>query len=85
MNVFILGILTKTAITALGVMGLLLVLIRRMTGGLPRQFLPLVALAPSHFTSPVLINTRRRIDSPWRAPPGMTFIRQCRITGSEFC
>ncbi|MGD0390275.1 MAG: hypothetical protein ABSC42_15125 [Tepidisphaeraceae bacterium] len=85
MNVVILGILTKTAITALGVMGLLLAFSRRVTGGLPRQFLPLAALTPWYFTSPALINTRRPIDSPWRAPPGMTFIRQCWITGSGFC
>ncbi|MGD0137476.1 MAG: hypothetical protein ABSD28_01255 [Tepidisphaeraceae bacterium] len=85
MNVVILGILTKTAITALGVMGLLLALCRRGTGGLPRRFLPLAALAPSYFTSPAPINTRRRINCPSRAPPGMTFIRQCRFTGSGFC
>jgi hypothetical protein len=81
MNVVILGILTKTAIIALGVMGLLMALSRRVTSGFPRRFLPLAALAPSYFTTPAPINTRRPIDSLGRAPPGMTFIRQGRIIG----
>src|ERR1700677_2138520 len=73
MNIVILGILTKTVLLVLGVIGLLLALSRGLGNSGRRQILPVLAIVPFDFQSPVRSSTRRWILSPSRAPPEMPF------------
>lgn len=75
MNVVILGILSKTTILMLGMMGLLFGLARRMENR-RRRVVPRVVVVSSPFGLPVRTDTRRLVSSPSRAPPGVTDIRQ---------
>ena len=85
MNIVILGILTKTVLLALGVIGLLLAITRGLGNSGRRQILPALAIVPFDFQSPMRSNTRRWILSPSRAPPEMPFFGQSRSSAFDFC
>ncbi len=83
MNVVILGVITKAAVA---VMGLLLGLLyaRIQIARRPRQRLVRqTILTPSEYLELRRSNTRRLVNSPSRAPPGMTSNRQ-RVTPGSF-
>jgi hypothetical protein len=71
MSIVILGILTKTIVITLGLIGLLLDLAGVISHRRAR-LLPLPVGASSQFSSPVWLNTHRLISSPSRAPPEVT-------------
>jgi hypothetical protein len=83
MNVVILGVMTKAALAVMGlVLGLLyarLKIARRPRQRLVRQTI----LTPSEYLELRRINTHRLVNSPSRAPPGMTSNRQ-RVTPGSF-
>jgi hypothetical protein len=82
MNAIILGILTKTAFLALGMIGLWLGRTRSAQRGQRRQILPLAVVATCEFSSPARAFARRLIIWPSPAPPGMTNRRQLAMTRS---
>jgi hypothetical protein len=83
MNVVILGVITKAAVAVMGlVLGLFyarLQIARRPRQRLVRQTI----LTPSEYLELRRSNTRRLVNSPSRAPPGMTSNRQ-RVTPGSF-
>ena len=85
MNAVILGILTKTAFLALGMIGLWPVLTRIAQRGQRRQFLPLAIDANCEFLSPARADACRLINLPSPAPPGMTNGRQMATMRSGLC
>jgi hypothetical protein len=84
MNVVILGVIIKTVAVFGLLSGLWLVLCKMARERSLHRFVRQLVLAPSEFSGPARINTRRLIDTPSRAPPLMTSKRQRGSPGS-FC
>jgi len=83
MNVVILGVITKATLAVIGlVVGLLLAQIEMAQRRSRHRVLRQPVLAPSEYLELRRINTRRLINSPSRAPPGMTSNRQRGTPGS---
>jgi hypothetical protein len=80
MNAIILGIFTKTALLALGMIGLWLGRTRIAQWGQRRQILPVAIVAACEISSPARACARRLINLPSPAPPGMTYRRQLATT-----
>jgi len=85
MNIVILGILTKTVLLMLVVIGVLIAILRQAADQRRRRILPALALVPIDFGSPVRLNTRRWIISPSRAPPEVTVSGQCDTRAWDCC
>ena len=84
MNVVILGAITKAAFAVLGLMvGLLLAHIEMAQRRPRHRVLRQTILSPSEYLELRRINTHRLVNSPSRAPPGMTSNRQ-RVTPGSF-
>ncbi|HEY1922740.1 MAG TPA: hypothetical protein VGG44_08230 [Tepidisphaeraceae bacterium] len=83
MNVVILGVITKAALAAIGLMLVWLYarfeIARRPRHRLIRQTI----LTPSEYLELRRSNTRRLVNSPSRAPPGMASNRH-RVTPGSF-
>jgi hypothetical protein len=84
MNVVILGAITKVAVAVMGLVVVLLVAQCQIARRRPRlRLLRQPVLTPCEILELRRINTHRLVNSPSRAPPGMTSNRQ-RVTPGSF-
>jgi hypothetical protein len=83
MNVVILGVITKATIALIGLVVALLVVQAEIARRPRQRFVRQTILTPSEFLELKRANTRRPVNSPSRAPPGLTSNRQRGTPGSS--